>query len=74
MLQYIDKNRNCEDLAMAHIMASLSQAPPVWIKATVHEIADFGISSGSDHFLDRFVRIKYLRIIIIMNVLPGENA
>ena len=65
MLRYIDKNRNCEDLAMAHIMANLSHAPPIWVKATVHEIADFGISSGSDHFIDRLAKYKILLNVIL---------
>ena len=39
---------------MAHVMADMSQAPPVWVSATVHEIADGGISSGASHFDIRY--------------------
>ena len=61
-MQYIDKNRNCEDLAMAHVIANISHAAPVWVQGTVFEIADFGISSGSDHFADRCDRVYYIKI------------
>lgn len=49
-IQTIDASRNCEDIAMAFVVAKLSEAPPVWIHATLHEGADTGISSGSQHF------------------------
>jgi len=38
---------------MAHAMAATSGAPPVWVRGTVHEIANSGISSGTSHFVDR---------------------
>lgn len=57
----IDKNRNCEDLAMAYVVAVVSQTPPVWVKAVVHETADFGISTGASHFDDRSICLTKLR-------------
>lgn len=68
MLQHIDKVKNCEDIAMAYVVAlqvglfvvdlyalsvSQSKAAPVWVKATVYEMSSSGISSGKAHFVDR---------------------
>lgn len=60
MLEHIDKNRNCEDLAMAHIIAKTSRAPPVWVEGIVHEIADSGISSGTEHFYVRSECLEFM--------------
>jgi hypothetical protein len=57
----IDKNRNCEDLAMAYVVARVSHTPPVWVQAVVHETADFGISTGASHFDDRSNCLTKLR-------------
>ena len=32
VLEEIDRQRNGEDIAMAHVVARLSRAPPVWVK------------------------------------------
>lgn len=32
VLKEVDQHRNGEDLAMAHVVAQLSRAPPVWVK------------------------------------------
>jgi len=53
MLSYIDSVRNCEDIAMAHIVAAQAKAAPVWIEGIVYEIGSTGISSGTSHFADR---------------------
>lgn len=52
-LQYVDRHRNCEDLAMAYTVAVTSGVPPVWVGASVHETSTAGISSGKDHFVAR---------------------
>ena len=57
----IDAHRNCEDLAMAYVVATVSQAPPVWVQGVVHETADFGISTGATHFDDRSYCLTKLR-------------
>ncbi len=61
MLTFIDQNRNCEDLAMSHLIASVSKAPPVWVEGIVYEKADEGISSGSAHFDIRGSCLEKLR-------------
>lgn len=53
MLTHIDTHRNCEDLAMAHVVAKLSDAAPVWVQVVVWEVSTGGISSGGTHFADR---------------------
>lgn len=57
----IDRNRNCEDIAMSYVVGSVSRAPPVWVEAVVHETADFGISTGASHFDDRSKCLTKLR-------------
>ena len=52
-LQHIDKNRNCEDIAMAYVVASISKAAPVWTGGVVYEVSAGGISSHKQHFRDR---------------------
>lgn len=53
-LQYIDEHRNCEDLAMAYVVASASKLPPVWaLAAGITETSTSGISSAKDHFIQR---------------------
>jgi hypothetical protein len=53
MLKHIDQHRNCEDIAMAYLIAKETNAGPVWVKGTVYEMGEVGISSGKDHFLER---------------------
>ena len=64
MLDHIDKNRNCEDLAMSNVIASKKLAPPVWTEGTVYEIADSGISSGHKHFDIRGQCLAELRYLL----------
>jgi hypothetical protein len=53
-LQYIDAHRNCEDLAMAYVVATQSKLPPVWVLAAgIQETSTSGISSAMDHFIQR---------------------
>lgn len=33
VLQYVDDHRNCEDLAMAFLVANATESPPVYIRA-----------------------------------------
>jgi len=50
---HVNKIRNCEDIAMAHMVAKLSNAAPVWVDGVVYEVSETGISSGQSHFNDR---------------------
>jgi hypothetical protein len=54
-LEYVDKHRNCEDLAMAYVISVLSHLPPVWVGSanSIQETASSGISSNADHFVNR---------------------
>ena len=52
-LEHIKTNRNCEDIAMAHIVASKSRSAPMWVGGEIYEVGEQGISSGSSHFNDR---------------------
>ena len=52
-LDYVDEVRNCEDIAMAHVVAMHSKSAPVWIGGEIYEIGASGISSNSGHFADR---------------------
>lgn len=61
MLTYIDEHKNCEDIAFAHMIASLTNAPPVWINGVIYDIANNGISSGQSHFTDRGVCLSKLK-------------
>jgi CTP:phosphocholine cytidylyltransferase-like protein len=49
-LEHIDQSRNCEDIAMAYVVALKSHAAPVWVQSTVYETTTGGISSGASHF------------------------
>jgi len=69
----IDKHRNCEDLAMAYVVAVVGRAPPVWVQAVVHETADFGISTGTSHFDDRSACLTQIRKLKL-NVSAGLEA
>lgn len=46
---YVTKNRNCEDIAMAFLVANATGAPPIWIKGKIFEIGSTGISSLGGH-------------------------
>lgn len=50
MLSYIDKHRNCEDIAMSVVVAKFHKTPPVWISGRVKEIGGDGISGLAHHF------------------------
>lgn len=52
--RYVDEHRNCEDLAMAFVVAnSPGSSGPVWVRGYVQEEASTGISSGISHFEQR---------------------
>lgn len=52
-LAHVDQARNCEDIAMAYVVAKRSGAAPVWVDGVVYEVSEKGISSGQGHFADR---------------------
>lgn len=62
MIKHIDENRNCEDLAMSHLIAVKSKAAPVWMRTIIYEVSTGGISSGSTHFVDRSKCLDMLRV------------
>jgi hypothetical protein len=62
MLTFIDEHKNCEDIAFAHMIATLTNSPPVWINGVVYDIASNGISSGQSHFIDRGSCLSKLKV------------
>lgn len=50
LLSYIDKHRNCEDIAMSVVVAKFHKTPPVWVSGRVKEIGGDGISGLAHHF------------------------
>lgn len=46
---YVTKNRNCEDIAMAFLIANETGSPPIWVKGRIFEIGSTGISSLGNH-------------------------
>ncbi|CAD6335471.1 unnamed protein product [Miscanthus lutarioriparius] len=44
---------NCEDIAMAFLVANATGAPPVWVQGRIFEIGSSGISSLKGHGLQR---------------------
>ncbi|PWZ24561.1 Glycosyltransferase family 64 protein C4 [Zea mays] len=51
--RYVDENRNCEDIAMAFLVANATGAPPIWVQGRIFEIGSSGISSLKGHGLQR---------------------
>ncbi|KAI3793195.1 hypothetical protein L1987_35810 [Smallanthus sonchifolius] len=49
LLEYVKRNRNCEDIAMAFMVANATNAPPIWAKGKINEIGSTGISSLGGH-------------------------
>uniref|UniRef100_A0A7R9UDH5 Glycosyl transferase 64 domain-containing protein n=1 Tax=Pinguiococcus pyrenoidosus TaxID=172671 RepID=A0A7R9UDH5_9STRA len=51
LVDYVDGNRNCEDILMAFVVAKESGGkPPLWVGAPAIDDGDGGISSGTTHF------------------------
>ncbi|KAL5199576.1 hypothetical protein ABZP36_020779 [Zizania latifolia] len=50
---YVNENRNCEDIAMSFLVANVTGAPPVWVQGRIFEIGSSGISSLKGHGLQR---------------------
>jgi len=46
---YVTNKRNCEDIAMSFLVANVTAAPPIWVKAKIYEIGSTGISSLQGH-------------------------
>ncbi|XXG85842.1 hypothetical protein AAC387_Pa11g0858 [Persea americana] len=46
---YVSRNRNCEDIAMAFLVANATGVPPIWVKGKIFEIGSTGISSLGGH-------------------------
>ncbi|XP_066371894.1 glycosylinositol phosphorylceramide mannosyl transferase 1-like [Miscanthus floridulus] len=51
--KYVNENRNCEDIAMAFLVANATGAPPVWVQGRIFETGSSGISSLKGHALQR---------------------
>jgi len=41
--EYVDKNRNCEDIAMQFLVSDISKKPPVYVRGA---LSDLGVLSG----------------------------
>ncbi|PUZ59192.1 hypothetical protein GQ55_4G021100 [Panicum hallii var. hallii] len=50
---YVNENRNCEDIAMSFLVANATGAPPIWVQGRIFEIGVGGISSLKGHGLQR---------------------
>ncbi|GFP98376.1 glycosyltransferase family 64 protein c4 [Phtheirospermum japonicum] len=46
---YVNRGRNCEDIAMSLLVANATGAPPIWVKGKIYEIGSSGISSLKSH-------------------------
>ncbi|XP_062229755.1 glycosylinositol phosphorylceramide mannosyl transferase 1-like [Phragmites australis] len=46
---YVNENRNCEDIAMSFLVANVTGAPPIWVQGRIIEIGSSGISSLKGH-------------------------
>ncbi|KAI3799991.1 hypothetical protein L1987_35297 [Smallanthus sonchifolius] len=49
LLEYVKRNRNCEDIAMSFMVANVTNGPPIWAKGKIYEIGSTGISSLGGH-------------------------
>eukprot|EP01034_Spumella_vulgaris_P026605 gene26605-33209_t len=76
MLTHIDAHKNCEDIAMAYVVARKSQAAPVWVKATVFEtnFKGGGISDEKGHFVSRSSCLDTLRNLTSSSTSNTQNA
>lgn len=73
-LDYVDQVRNCEDIAMAHVVSMHSKSAPVWVGGEVYEIGSTGgISSNSNHFSDRGMCLEKMKDISA-GVMPWING
>lgn len=49
--EYVDKNRNCEDIAMQFLISNATNLPPVYIKGHLSDQGVFGGISTSQNFV-----------------------
>lgn len=49
MKQYIDENRNCEDLAMQFLVSNITHLPPVYVKGHLNDLGALGGISTSQN-------------------------
>lgn len=78
---YVTRERNCEDIAMALLIANSSRAPPIWVKGKVYETGSYGISSLKGHNLRRNECLNYFTSVYgklpllstNMKVIDGQN-
>jgi len=53
-LNFIDDHKNCEDIAMAFLVANETHQAPIWVKGKVHDYGHYsGISGSSSHLAVR---------------------
>ncbi|KAL2334538.1 hypothetical protein Fmac_015751 [Flemingia macrophylla] len=46
---YVSRDRTCEDIAMALLVANATGGPPIWVKGKIYEVGASGISSLRGH-------------------------
>lgn len=63
LLEFVKRERNCEDIAMSFLVANATLAPPIWVKARILEIGSTGISSLTGHKEHRSNCVNYFTTI-----------
>jgi hypothetical protein len=51
MKDYIDQNRNCEDLAMQFLVSNITRLPPVYVKGHLNDLGPLGGISTSQNVI-----------------------
>ncbi|GMS88003.1 hypothetical protein PENTCL1PPCAC_10178, partial [Pristionchus entomophagus] len=71
ILEYVDKHRNCEDIAMNYLVSHLTRKPPLKVvkKTGYSNGVTSGLSSRGNHYLERNDCIKMLNSIYGYNPL-----
>ncbi|CAM6102677.1 unnamed protein product [Calypogeia fissa] len=59
LLEFVKRERNCEDIAMSFLVANATHAPPIWVKGRIYEIGSTGISSLTGHKEHRTNCVNY---------------
>lgn len=71
---YVDREKNCEDLAMQFLIYNMSRKPPIYTKGHLY---DYGIVSGlstkSRHFLTRSECLRYFSLYFNASLGTGET-
>jgi Glycosyl transferase family 64 domain len=68
VLEYIDAHRNCEDIAMAFLVANATGSPPVYVRAPGLQDLGQGVRKVGDRMAPANFALLDMNVLLLVEV------